>query len=619
MDQAPDAAVETIIPVDVFFEEAVQHYQNSRFEEACACYQKVVQINPGYIPAWNNLGLVLHGLGKYLEAVSCYSRVIAIDPQVAEAHYNLGNSYFALEDLYKAIPSYQKAIRIRPDYPDALNNLYVTLKKLNDHEITVSCLEHIFEISPNLFEVSFFLGNACFATGQVEKAIASYRKAAELNPDVPEPFFHLGLLHRKTGRLEEAAHFYQKAIERKPDYWDAYNNLGLVLADLGKQEEAIRTYQVLIMKNPDYPKAHVNLKVLLKKRVNPDDAIQCYEKMIQLNPRIPEVHYHLGSTLYEHGLYGRSRPCFQTAGEIDSNFARNCLNRIRIETSSACNLRCQHCPTGVSYCDTQRAVMPMVLFDTLIGQMKKIPTLAECIMYLGGEPLLNRHFSKMCRRVKEETHVTYTQFNTNAMLINEKICEQLRESLVDHIGISIDGRSPLENNTIRQGADYHTIVKKVSLLRHYLPDTLISIDNTLIKRPGDPDTPVQPDFLLKDFPGLPIQSTYAMKWPGLNLSGSSLHDLCVAGQQSGDFRICKMPFTQAAVRSNGDVVFCCYDLTGGSVIGNILDSDLSDIWKSESYRNIRHHMLSFQKELLPGICQICTVYTDEILIQGDLF
>lgn len=617
MDQIPDTGVERIESVDDIFEAATDHYQNGRFEEASTFYRKIVQIKPGHIPAWNNLGLVLHGLGRYEEAISCYSRVLAVNHQIAETNYNLGNSYFALKNLHGAISSYLNAIRIRPDYPDALNNLFVTLKKRNDHEVTISCLEQVFQIHPDRFEVSFFLGNAFFAAGNVEKAIASYRKASELKPDEPESFFHLGLLHRKAGNPEAAGYFYRQTIERNPEYWDAYNNLGLVLADLGKQEEAIQVFQDLILKNPDYPKAHVNLKILLKNDGNPDDAIACYEKMIQLNPRIPEVHYHLGNTIYEYGLYERSRPCFQKAGEINPNFAQNCLNRLRIETSSACNLRCQHCPTGVSYCDTQRAVMPMDLFNMLLQQMKKIPTLSECVMYLGGEPLLNRHFSTMCRRVKEETHVTYTQFNTNAMLINEKICEQLQESHVDHIGISIDGRSPLENNTIRQGADYHTIVKNVRLLRHYLPNTLISIDNTLIKHPGDPDTPGQPDFLLKDFSGLPIQSTYAMKWPGLNLSGSSLHNLSVAGYQSGNFRICKMPFTQAAVRSNGDVVFCCYDLTGASMIGNILDRDLLDIWKSEAYQDIRHHMLSFQVNCLPDICRKCTVYTDEILLQND--
>ena len=63
----------------------------AQWEDAIEAYRRVVAIDPGYAAAWNNLGLLLHRLGRYDEARSAYAAALAANVACAEAAYNLGS------------------------------------------------------------------------------------------------------------------------------------------------------------------------------------------------------------------------------------------------------------------------------------------------------------------------------------------------------------------------------------------------------------------------------------------------------------------------------------------------------------------------------------------------
>ena len=286
---------------------------------------------------------------------------------------------------------------------------------------------------------------------------------------------------------------------------------------------------------------------------------------------------------------------------------------IRIETASVCNLRCQHCTTGVAYKSTDRRVMSMPTFERVLEQVRTLPTIRTAIMYLGGEPLLNKHHATMCRRVKEETQVTTVKFVTNATLLNEKWCGEIAAANVDGIHISIDGRSPEENDRIRVGASYATVRANSLMLAERLRQagsrTRIMLANALFRRPGDPEKAETPEFLLRDFPGMKVSSAYSMVWPGMTAAQTTLDDLEVYQERPRKF--CDHPFYDIGVRANGDVVLCCYDISGVQVMGNVMTDDLLTLYRSEAYVQIRRAMLSHDGNGVPPVCQRCVVFTGD--------
>jgi tetratricopeptide (TPR) repeat protein len=95
----------------------------AQWDDAIDAYRRVVVIDPTYAAAWNNLGLLLHRMGRYDEARASYERALATAEQCAEAAYNLGSLNEDAGDVEAAVDCYRRALGVSPDYADAHFNL----------------------------------------------------------------------------------------------------------------------------------------------------------------------------------------------------------------------------------------------------------------------------------------------------------------------------------------------------------------------------------------------------------------------------------------------------------------------------------------------------------------
>ena len=105
-----------------------------RWEAAVEAYERVVEIDPGYAAAWNNLGLLQHRMGRYEQAQACYRAALGADDSCCQAAFNLGSLHEDLSDLGSAIGWYRRALEMEPDYADAHFNLAGVLGKAGQGE-----------------------------------------------------------------------------------------------------------------------------------------------------------------------------------------------------------------------------------------------------------------------------------------------------------------------------------------------------------------------------------------------------------------------------------------------------------------------------------------------------
>jgi len=101
----------------------------AQWKDALEAYQRVVTLDPSYAAAWNNLGLLLHRMGRYDEAREAYDTAVARDPTCAEAAYNLGSLAEDQGDVEGGIAHYRRALEVSPDYADAHFNLAAALAR----------------------------------------------------------------------------------------------------------------------------------------------------------------------------------------------------------------------------------------------------------------------------------------------------------------------------------------------------------------------------------------------------------------------------------------------------------------------------------------------------------
>jgi tetratricopeptide (TPR) repeat protein len=101
----------------------------AQWEDAIEAYRRVVAIDPSYAAAWNNLGLLLHRLGRYDEAREAYAAALRESAACAEAAYNLGSLSEDTGDVEEAIACYRRALDVSPDYADAHFNVAGALSR----------------------------------------------------------------------------------------------------------------------------------------------------------------------------------------------------------------------------------------------------------------------------------------------------------------------------------------------------------------------------------------------------------------------------------------------------------------------------------------------------------
>lgn len=266
---------------------------------------------------------------------------------------------------------------------------------------------------------------------------------------------------------------------------------------------------------------------------------------------------------------------------------------VRIEPAAKCNLACSHCPTGTV--DMVRGLMKNDTFERALAEIEEnIASIKVVVFYHGGEPLLNKSLYSMVSRVRELSNDLFIKTVTNGMLLNERNISKLLKCGLNEVEISLDGLSPTESEEIREKSDSKKIVQNVKQLiaaRDQLAKSLkINVTTTQFLRSKteikDPEKliPNTPKWLSDEFSkSVSYKANIAMRWPHMNVGKQ--YELVYADGEDKSY--CDHPINTITIRSNGDIVPCCYDLTSQLVMGNIMENKLLEIFNGKKYQNLR--------------------------------
>jgi radical SAM protein with 4Fe4S-binding SPASM domain len=288
---------------------------------------------------------------------------------------------------------------------------------------------------------------------------------------------------------------------------------------------------------------------------------------------------------------------------------------IRIEPSSICNLKCYHCPTGTNPPNVSRGIMSMDLFKKVFEEILTAGNVNTVVLYHGGEPFLNNNLFRMITILKE-AGIKFVKTVTNGMLISKSNLGKLIESGLDCIEFSVDGLSPQENNEIRMGGSYYKVldtIKELILLKEKKESARpeIFIANTQIPTEEIIKNQVlisPPEYIVNDLiefkHKFEFKCTYMIKWPGFNCGSQYKVLKPTQSVQIPPVSECNHIIETISIRSNGDVVPCCYDISSQYVIGNILKQTFKEIWNNDKYLTLRKSIS--ERNYLP-LCENCPV------------
>jgi tetratricopeptide (TPR) repeat protein len=144
-------------------------YDDGQYATAVESLQRAIELDPGYMKAYDNLGLCYEALGRFDEAASSWERAIRLNAaQPSKSPWpalNLGLLLTRLDRLDEAETRFRESLACDPRFPQARYQLGIVLEK----------------------------------KGRVADAVAEIEEAARLDPGYAEPQYALSRLYRRGG------------------------------------------------------------------------------------------------------------------------------------------------------------------------------------------------------------------------------------------------------------------------------------------------------------------------------------------------------------------------------------------------------------------------------------
>ena len=286
---------------------------------------------------------------------------------------------------------------------------------------------------------------------------------------------------------------------------------------------------------------------------------------------------------------------------------------ISFEPTTACNLRCPECPSGLRSFSRPTGNLKADFFRTTIDEMGA--NLFYLIFYFQGEPYINPNFLEMVRYAADKK--IYTITSTNGHFMSEANAKKTVESGLSRIIISVDGTTQdtyesyrkegnLEN--VLQGA--RNLVKWKKELKSATPHIIFQF---LVVKPNEhqiPEIYKLAEEIGVDEVKLKTAQVYDYK-DGNELIPTIEKYSRYKKQKDGSFSIknqllnhCWKLWHSCVITWDGKVVPCCFDKDATYRLGDLKQNSFKKIWADKSYQ-------SFRKELLNGrdkidICTNCT-------------
>jgi len=310
-----------------------------RSEEALACYDRALALNPQVAAAWLNKGLPLTSLGRFEEALASYDRALALNPQYAKAWTNKGHVLMSLGRSEEALASYDRALDIAPQYAKAWTNKGNALERLGRHGEALASYDRTLAANPQDAEVWNNKGIMLMRLGRHEEALACYDRALAANPLYAEAWNDKGVALMRLGRHEEALACYDRALDINPQFADAWLNKGVGLRSLGRYEEALNCYDRGLAINPQDAEVWNNKGNTLVDLRRYEEALACYDRALALNPRNADVWSNKGNALWGLGRSDEVLACYDRALDINPKFAKVSYNKGVILAKAFSNCR----------------------------------------------------------------------------------------------------------------------------------------------------------------------------------------------------------------------------------------------------------------------------------------
>jgi len=289
---------------------------------------------------------------------------------------------------------------------------------------------------------------------------------------------------------------------------------------------------------------------------------------------------------------------------------------LQLQTQSYCNARCSFCPYPVTSRKLAQGTMKWGLIEKIAEELVSVRFLPMMLFELHNEPLLDKRIFDMVRFLKVKRPDIYCATVTNGQLLDNFSVSEIIQSRIDQIVVSLNAFSENAYKRLDNGLSYERVMNNITALvsdRTLKPRVTLSFVATAQNlddihralaywRKREVRTRVvavtNRAGVLENYEDIGLHSRY---YVGNLLSRAWARMLSRIGGVAG----CTLPFHQMNILFNGECIVCCHDWNRATIVGNVGNQSIKEIWNSGVMGEIRSAILHKRYEQIAS-CANCS-------------
>ncbi|MGQ9586628.1 MAG: radical SAM/SPASM domain-containing protein [Anaerolineae bacterium] len=275
-------------------------------------------------------------------------------------------------------------------------------------------------------------------------------------------------------------------------------------------------------------------------------------------------------------------------------------DRMYLESTNVCNLRCIMCPTGRGQQVRPKGFMDFDLFRGIVDEVA--PYVRTTTLHIWGEPLLHPRLGEMIRYCREKG--IRSEISTNATLLDEEKTREILASGLGAIYLCLDGATRETYEKIRRRADFEET--RTNILRFLGERKRLGADSPYVSLQIIHMAPTEAEI-----------QRFVEMWEGSGADRVSVKPFDTWAGQVEDINLLRPGEGRAAVRRwpcpnlwyhvhiywDGSLVMCDRDFNLDTPLGNVRDGVMK-AWRGPLMAELRRrHVRGDYEGVHP--CQTC--------------
>jgi len=286
---------------------------------------------------------------------------------------------------------------------------------------------------------------------------------------------------------------------------------------------------------------------------------------------------------------------------------------ISIEPTTACNLGCPECPSGLKQFTRPQGNLNQKTLALLLDEIGD--TLQYITFYFQGEPFIHPNMVGLIEEAAKRKIFTAT--STNAHFITEKMADDIVSSGLGKLIISIDGTTQQVYEQYRKKGKIDKVIEGTRRILEARKKTgsvfpLVYFQFLVVKPNEHQIADVQKLGDEMGVDGVLFKTAQVYSYENGNpliptIDKYSRYKKGPDGKWSIKNKLlnqCWKMWQSSVVTWDGRIVPCCFDKDADHEMGQLGKQPFKDIWHGAAYRNFRQALLKSRSEI--EICKNCS-------------